>query len=64
MGLSEILKDEKFNVFFSFILGIGIICVLRPICSGENCSITKPPHEKDFEKYVYRMGKGTCYEFK
>jgi hypothetical protein len=64
MGLAELLKDEKFNVFFSFILGVGLICMLRPVCSGPECSVNKAPEDKDFEKYAYRMGKGKCYEFK
>ena len=64
MGLPEILKDTRFNTFFSFVLGIGIICILRPMCSGPDCNITKPPAEKDFDKFVYRMGNNACYEFK
>jgi hypothetical protein len=64
MGLLEILHDARFNTFFSFIIGIGLICILRPMCSGGDCSINKPPEEKDFDKYVYRMGNSSCYEFK
>lgn len=51
-------------MFFSFIVGLGLICLIRPICKGSNCEITKPPSEKDFDKYVYRMSGGKCYEFK
>jgi hypothetical protein len=64
MGIFNILKDPRFNIFFSFVLGLGIVCVLRPICSGSDCSIERPPAEKDFDKYVYRMNGGVCYEFK
>jgi hypothetical protein len=64
MGLLEILKDTRFNTFFSFVLGIGIICILRPMCSGSDCNVNKPPTEKDFDKFVYRMGSSACYEFK
>jgi hypothetical protein len=64
MGLLNFLKDERFSVFFSFVLGVGLICMLRPICSGSECNVTKPPAEKDFDKYVYRMSGGKCYEFK
>ena len=34
------------------------------MCSGADCDITKAPADKDFDKYVYRMGGGKCYEFK
>lgn len=64
MGLLEILHDGRFNTFFSFVIGIGLICMLRPMCSGNDCNINKAPAEKDFDKYVYRMGNSSCYEFK
>lgn len=63
MGLLNILHDQKFNTFFSFILGIGIICLFRPICTGNECNVNKAPEDKDFDKYVYRIG-GKCYAFK
>lgn len=64
MGVLSFLKDERFNIFFSFVLGVGLICILRPLCTGSECNVSKAPEEKDFEKYVYRMGGGKCYEFK
>lgn len=64
MGILNFLKDERFSVFFSFVLGIGLVCIIRPICSGNECNIEKAPSDKDFDKYVYRMGDGKCYEFK
>jgi hypothetical protein len=64
MNLQKLLKDENFSIFFSIILGIGIVCILYPVCSGKDCgTIVKPPSEKDFDQYVYRMGE-KCYEFK
>jgi hypothetical protein len=64
MNILRFLKDERFNVFFSFLIGVGIMCMCRPVCTGSECSITKAPAEKDFDKYVYRMGGGRCFEFK
>jgi hypothetical protein len=64
MGLLNLMHDHRFNTFFSFVVGIGLICILRPMCSGSNCIINKPPSEADFDKHVYRMGGGKCYEFK
>ena len=64
MNLLRLLRDDKFNIFFSFMLGIGIICIVRPMCSGPNCHVDKAPLEKDFDKYVYRLGNNTCYSFK
>ena len=63
MGLLHILQDKKFNTLFSFVLGLGIVCIMRPICKGTDCQINKAPQDPEFDKYVYRMGS-KCYEFK
>ena len=64
MGILRFLHDKRFDVFFSVILGIGIICMIRPMCEGKECSLRKAPQEKDFDKFVYRMGGNKCYQFK
>jgi hypothetical protein len=63
MGILRFLQDKRFDIFFSVILGIGIICMIRPVCEGNDCTLRKAPQEKDFDKFVYRMGK-KCYQFK
>lgn len=63
MGILHLLKDERFSLFFSFILGLGIVCLMRPMCSGSECNRDKAPNDKDFDNMVYRFG-GKCYEFK
>ena len=63
MGIQQILKDPNFNIVFSILVGVGLICMIRPQCKGPECNINKPPVEEDFDKYVYRMGS-KCYEFK
>lgn len=45
-------------------VGVGMICIIRPQCSGSDCNVNKAPEDKDFDKYVYRMTNGKCYEFK
>jgi hypothetical protein len=62
MNLQKVLHDDKFNMFFSLLVGIGIICMIRPMCSGPECNVKKAPAEKDFDKFVYRLGD-TCYAF-
>jgi hypothetical protein len=63
MGVLSFLNDERFNVFFSFVLGLGLVCIARPMCQGNDCQVEKPPSDKDFDKYVYKLGQ-KCYEFK
>lgn len=64
MGVLNFLQDKRFNMFFSFVLGIGLVCIVRPICTGDECNVSKAPSDKDFEKYVYKLSGGKCYEFK
>jgi len=64
MNLLKLLHDDNFNVFFSLMLGIGIICIIRPVCTGPDCAVKKAPSEKDFDKFVYRIGGDKCYSFK
>jgi hypothetical protein len=63
MGVLSFLKDERFSVFFSFVLGLGLVCMFRPQCKDGECDVLKPPTDKDFEKYVYKLSQ-KCYEFK
>ena len=63
MGLHQLMNNPNFGIVFSVLIGVGIICMIRPQCKGTECSVNKPPVEEDFDKYVYRMGK-ECYEFK
>ena len=64
MGIPDLLNDKRFNIFFSFVVGIGLVCIFRPMCTGNDCNVNKAPTDKDFEKYVYKLGGGKCYEFK
>jgi hypothetical protein len=64
MKIVELLANNNFNIFFSLLVGVGIICIIRPICKGADCTINKPPADPKFDQYVYRMGTGKCYEFK
>lgn len=63
MNLEKLMNNNQFHVFFSLLLGIGIICILRPICHGPECSTVKAPAEKDFDQFVYRMKGDKCYQF-
>ncbi len=62
MKITGFLQDEKFNVIFSFLLGVGLVCILRPMCDGKECVTWKPPAEKDFDQFVYRLAD-KCYAF-
>jgi len=60
--LGDMLKSETFSIAFSFLLGLGIWAILRPVCKGDSCSAIKAPPVKNFDGKTFRMG-GECYKF-
>jgi hypothetical protein len=60
--LTDILKDPKFDMVFSFLMGVFLILLIRPVCKGDNCFSYKAPPVKDIKEHVYKIGD-TCYKF-
>lgn len=60
--LTDILKDKKFNVMFSFLMGIFITILIRPSCNGTSCVSYKAPSLQEIKKSAYKIGD-TCYKF-
>lgn len=64
--LADIVKDPRFHVVFSFILGFGIATLFRPLCGSDGndstCRTFKAPDVKDMTEHVYRLGS-KCYQF-
>lgn len=59
----EFLKSEKFGMFFSFVLGMGIISLFQPLCTGPSCERHKAPSPDEMKKTTYKLGS-KCYQFK
>jgi len=60
--LTDLLKSKMFNVIFSVVLGIGIVCLFRPQCKGDGCNQVKAPPLQEWDKMTYRMGS-KCYTY-
>lgn len=60
--LVDILKDKKFNVVFSFLLGMFLAIVFRPICKGDTCFKLKAPPIQEIKEHAYKIGD-RCYKF-
>ena len=58
----DFLKTKKFNMFFSFILGLGLMALLRPVCTGDSCVLQKAPPANEVKGSTYQIGK-QCYKF-
>ena len=61
---ADILKDKKFNIFFSFLVGMFIAILLRPICKGDKCEsyFYKAPPMKELQTNAYKIGE-KCFRF-
>lgn len=59
----EFLKTKSFTYLFSFLLGLGIMALLRPICKGDSCLIQKAPDVQEITSSTYQLGS-KCYQFK
>jgi hypothetical protein len=60
--LIDILKDPKFDMTFSFLMGVFMILLIRPVCKGESCFSYKAPVVKEIREHSYKIGD-RCYKF-
>ena len=60
--LIDILKDKKFNIVFSFLMGIFLTIIFRPVCKGDACFKLKAPLVKEIKDKAYKSGD-RCYKF-
>lgn len=63
----EFLKSKTFPIIASFILGLGLVAVCKPVCSPnkdqKDCMIMKAPPVDEVIKSTYQIGH-KCYQFK
>jgi hypothetical protein len=59
----EFLKTESFNIVFSFVLGLGCMAVLKPVCNGSECRILKAPPFEEVKQSTYQLGTD-CFQFR
>lgn len=58
----DFLKSKEFNFFFSVLIGLGLAAILRPVCKGDQCVVSKAPSLKEIKDSTYQMGS-KCYQF-
>jgi hypothetical protein len=59
----EFLKSDRFSYFFSFVLGLALVTLFQPVCTGPTCERHKAPSPDDMKKTTYKMGS-KCYQFR
>lgn len=58
----EFLRTERFSMIFSFILGVGCMALLKPVCTTNECRVQKAPPYDEVTKSTYQLGSD-CYKF-
>lgn len=59
----DFIKTKKFHLLFSFLLGIFIVIIWRPVCSNEDCIKHELPNLEEINSSTYQIGS-KCYQFK
>jgi hypothetical protein len=61
--IDRALKNPNFNIIFSIVLGMALVFIVKPMCTGTGCKpIEKAPPVKEMDKKVYRYGE-KCYRY-
>ena len=60
--LWDFLKSKQFNYLFSFLLGLGLVTILRPACKGDECVVNKAPLMHDIVGKTFQIGS-KCHQF-
>ncbi len=58
----DFMKTKTFNTVFSFLLGLGLMALLRPACKGDGCLVMRAPPANEVKQSTYQIGK-KCYQF-
>jgi hypothetical protein len=58
----DFMKTKSFNYVFSFLLGLGIVALFRPVCKGDSCLLVRAPPADEIKQTTYQIGK-KCFQF-
>jgi len=59
----EFLKTKNFHMLFSFLIGVFIVIIFRPVCDGDDCTVHNLPNVNEINTTTYQLGS-KCYQFK
>ena len=62
MDLLKLMEVPGIAAMISFMLGLGLASMLRPVCKGPECLVVRGPPVQDIRNAVYQFGT-KCVEF-
>ena len=63
VNFAKAIQAPGMATLISFVLGIGIAAMFRPICKGPECVLMRGPPIQEIRDAVYQFGT-KCVEFK
>ena len=63
LSVKELVNAPGVAVFLSFMFGLGVAAMFRPLCKGPDCVVVRGPPVNDIRDAVYQFGT-KCIEFK
>jgi hypothetical protein len=58
----KLIQSDSFDNVFSFVLALGCMALLKPICKGAECEVKKAPPFDEVTTSTYQLGS-KCYKF-
>jgi hypothetical protein len=58
----KLVETPGVAAIISFMLGLGLASMLRPVCKGPECLVVRGPPVQDIRNAVYQFGT-KCVEF-
>ena len=58
----DFVKSEKYSIIFSFVVGVGIVSLFKPICRDNECSHKKAANPEEVLHSTYQIGN-KCFQF-
>ena len=59
----DFLKTKNFHILFSFLVGIFIVIIWKPVCKNDDCIKHELPNVNEVNTSTYQIGS-TCYQFR
>ena len=59
----KVMANPGVATILSFVIGLGIAAMFRPVCKGPECVVVRGPPIQDIRDAVYQFGS-KCVEFK
>lgn len=62
MNFKRLLDTELGRFFISVLMGLGLACLFRKVCTDKNCIVFNGPVISDVDGKIFKIGE-KCYKY-